>query len=98
MGVTRTVKRPGFGAIPKAGNTVTVHCTGYLPSANKKKFWSTHDDNNPFSFTVGVGQVIRGWDEGVMQMQQGELAELMMSGDYAYGSRGFPAWGIPPNA
>lgn len=38
MGVTRTVKRPGTGATPKAGNTVTVHCTGFLPSANKKKF------------------------------------------------------------
>ncbi|AYU83368.1 peptidyl-prolyl cis-trans isomerase / FKBPL2 [Leishmania donovani] len=97
MGVIRTVMKAGSGATPKAGQTITVHCTGYLADG-KKKFWSTRDDNNPFSFNVGVGQVIRGWDEGMMQMQLGETAELLMTADYAYGDRGFPAWNIPSNA
>jgi peptidylprolyl isomerase len=97
MGVTRTVKKAGSGASPKPGQTITVHCTGYLADG-RKKFWSTHDDNKPFSFNVGIGQVIRGWDEGMLQMQPGETAELLMTPDYAYGARGFPAWNIPPNA
>ncbi|EPY36482.1 peptidylprolyl isomerase [Strigomonas culicis] len=97
MGVTRTVKKQGNGTVPKAGDKITVHCTGFLADG-KKKFWSTHDDNKPFSFNVGLGQVIKGWDEGMLQMSVGETAELLMTGDYAYGPRGFPAWGIPPNA
>lgn len=96
MGVTRVVKKAGSGATPKPNDLVTVHCTGYL--ADGKKFWSTHDDNNPFSFNVGIGQVIRGWDEGVLQMQLGETAELLMTSDFAYGPRGFPAWKIPGDA
>lgn len=97
MGVTRTVKVEGCGDCPKPGDTITVHCTGYL-AADKKKFWSTLDDNKPFSFNVGIGQVIKGWDEGMLQMRPGETADLLMTGDYAYGARGFPAWNIPPNA
>lgn len=96
MGVDRKVLKEGTGARPKAGDKITVHCTGML--ADRKKFWSTLDDNKPFSFNVGMGQVIRGWDEGMLQMSIGEKAELTMTGDYAYGPRGFPAWGIPPNA
>jgi peptidylprolyl isomerase len=97
MGVTRKVLQPGQGAKPKAGDTITVHCTGYL-AEGKKKFWSTLDDNKPFSFRVGLGQVIRGWDEGMLEMSLGEKSELLMTGDYAYGAKGFPAWGIGPNA
>lgn len=97
MGVTRTIIRAGTGARPSIGNLVTVHCTGYL-AEGKKKFWSTKDDNKPFSFIVGVGQVIKGWDEGVIQMNAGETSELLVTGDYGYGARGFPAWGITPNA
>ncbi|KAG5489902.1 hypothetical protein JKF63_00019 [Porcisia hertigi] len=97
MGVTRTVKKAGSGATPRAGQTITVHCTGYLADG-KKKFWSTLDNDQPFSFKVGLGHVIRGWDEGMMQMHLGETAELLMEADYAYGSQGFPAWNIPPNA
>lgn len=51
-----------------------------------------------FSFNVGIGQVVRGWDEGMESMSEGEEARLEMTGDYAYGSGGFPAWGIGPNA
>ena len=97
MGVDRKVLTPGTGALPNAGDKITVHCTGYL-AQGRKKFWSTLDDNKPFSFVVGRGQVIRGWDEGMIQMSQGEKAELSMTGDYAYGAKGFPAWGITPNA
>ena len=97
MGVERIVKKEGSSQKPKRGDTITVHCTGYLTDG-KKKFWSTLDDNKPFSFKVGLGQVIKGWDEGMLQMSLGETAELVMSGDFAYGAKGFPAWGIPPDA
>ena len=60
-------------------------------------FDSSHKRNKPFSFTIGIGQVIRGWDEGVMTMKVGEKAMLHISSDYGYGPRG--AGGvIPPNA
>ncbi|XP_077527426.1 uncharacterized protein LOC144138821 isoform X2 [Haemaphysalis longicornis] len=52
----------------------------------------------PFSFRVGVGEVIRGWDEGCLSMQKHELSRLTICGLKAYGAQGFPAWGIPPNA
>ncbi|WZZ12537.1 hypothetical protein YC2023_105626 [Brassica napus] len=52
----------------------------------------------PFSFQIGKGDVIKGWDEGVMGMQIGEVARLRCSPDYAYGAGGFPAWGIQPNS
>ncbi|RNF11874.1 peptidyl-prolyl cis-trans isomerase [Trypanosoma rangeli] len=97
MGVTRKVLSEGNGAQPRAGDVITVHCTGYLVNG-KKKFWSTLDNNEPFSFRVGLGQVIQGWDEGMLMMSTGEKAELTMSGDFAYGKKGFPAWGIPPDA
>ena len=61
------------------------------------KFDSSRDRGQPFSFTIGVGQVIKGWDEGVMQMSLGEKATLDITSDYGYGARG--AGGvIPPNA
>lgn len=60
-------------------------------------FDSSFKRNRPFQFTIGIGQVIRGWDEGVMTMSQGEKAVLHITSDYGYGSRG--AGGvIPPNA
>lgn len=98
MGIEKIVIRAAAGKKPVAGNLCTVHCTGFLKEG-KKKFWSTKDPGQePFKFKVGMGQVIRGWDEGVLQMKEGELAEISMTGDYAYGSRGFPHWGIGPNA
>eukprot|EP00760_Papus_ankaliazontas_P020089 PhM_4_TR180/c0_g1_i1/m.49466 len=99
MGVTREVLTAGTQrTTPQKGQKITVHCTGMLQEGGKK-FWSTKDPGQEaFSFVVGVGQVIRGWDEGMMQMELGEKARLTMTGDYAYGPRGFPAWGIPPNA
>mmetsp|Transcript_16160 Transcript_16160/g.23621 ORF Transcript_16160/g.23621 Transcript_16160/m.23621 type:complete len:113 (-) Transcript_16160:64-402(-) len=100
MGVTKEILREGQGSRPMPGNTVTVHCTGYGKDRDlSQKFWSTKDPGQaPFSFTIGQGQVIKGWDEGVLNMNLGEIARLHCSPDYAYGSGGFPAWGIQPNS
>lgn len=61
------------------------------------QFDSSRDRNKPFKFTIGKGEVIRGWDEGVAQLSVGQRAKLICSPDYAYGSRGHPGV-IPPNA
>ncbi|MBW4054196.1 MAG: FKBP-type peptidyl-prolyl cis-trans isomerase [Proteobacteria bacterium] len=85
----------GKGASPTAGKQVTVHYTGTLE--NGKKFDSSVDRHQPFSFTIGVGQVIPGWDEGVMTMKVGGKRKLIIPAKLGYGSRG--AGGvIPPNA
>eukprot|EP00002_Diphylleia_rotans_P004334 TRINITY_DN13161_c0_g1_i1.p2 TRINITY_DN13161_c0_g1~~TRINITY_DN13161_c0_g1_i1.p2 ORF type:complete len:111 (-),score=26.26 TRINITY_DN13161_c0_g1_i1:151-483(-) len=98
MGFTKEILKAAAGVSPVRGNTVTVHCTGVV-TATGKKFWSTKDPGQePFSFKIGLGQVIRGWDEGVMTMKVGEEARFVMSPDFAYGASGFPAWGIPKNA
>lgn len=100
MGVEKQVIRPGNGPKPAPGQTVTVHCTGFGKDGDlSQKFWSTKDEGQkPFSFQIGKGAVIKGWDEGVIGMQIGEVARLRCSSDYAYGAGGFPAWGIQPNS
>ena len=73
-----------------------MHYKGTLAS-NSKKFDSSYDRDKPFQFTIGRGDVIKGWDEGVLQMSLGEKAILHISSDFGYGERG--AGGvIPPNA
>jgi peptidylprolyl isomerase len=85
----------GKGASPTAGKQVKVHYTGTLE--NGKKFDSSVDRNEPFSFTIGVGQVIKGWDEGVMTMKVGGKRKLTIPAKLGYGAQG--AGGvIPPNA
>jgi FKBP-type peptidyl-prolyl cis-trans isomerase len=85
----------GQGAEAKPGQTVSVHYTGWLE--NGTKFDSSHDRRSPFSFALGQGQVIRGWDEGVAGMKIGGKRKLTIPADLGYGPRG--AGGvIPPNA
>lgn len=100
MGVVKTIIKNGTGLKPIVGQQVTVHCTGFGKNRDlSQKFWSTKDPGQkPFTFTVGVGQVIKGWDEGVLGMALGETAKLHCSADYAYGADGFPAWGISQNS
>lgn len=96
MGVQVITQKPGDEATyPKTGQVAVVHYTGTL--SDGKKFDSSRDRGKPFRFTVGRGEVIRGWDEGVAQMSVGQRAKLVCSPDYAYGSRGHPGV-IPPNA
>jgi ketosteroid isomerase-like protein len=85
----------GTGASPQPGQMVTVHYTGTLE--NGTKFDSSLDRGKPFEFQIGVGRVIRGWDEGVMTMKVGGKRRLIIPPQLGYGARG--AGGvIPPNA
>ncbi len=87
--------KEGNGDSPKAGQTVTVHYTGWLEDG--KKFDSSVDRGTPFEFLIGRGQVIKGWDEGVMTMKIGGKRKLIIPADLGYGAAG--AGGvIPPNA
>ena len=85
----------GSGTGAKSGDTVDVHYTGWL--TNGKKFDSSLDRNRPFSFKLGAGQVIQGWDEGVAGIKEGGKRKLTIPPELGYGKRG--AGGvIPPDA
>ncbi len=85
----------GNGDTAAAGQSVSVHYTGWLTDG--KKFDSSKDRNDPFEFKLGAGQVIRGWDEGVQGMKIGGTRKLTIPPQLGYGARG--AGGvIPPNA
>jgi len=88
-------EKVGDGASPQKGKQVSVHYTGTLTDG--KKFDSSRDRGQPFKFVIGVGQVIAGWDEGVMSMKVGGKRKLIIPPNLGYGARG--AGGvIPPNA
>jgi FKBP-type peptidyl-prolyl cis-trans isomerase FkpA len=85
----------GDGKEAKSGDVVRVHYTGRLK--NGKKFDSSVDRNEPFEFNLGVGKVIKGWDEGVAGMKEGGKRKLIIPPDLGYGSRGAGNV-IPPDA
>ncbi|NGZ09940.1 MAG: FKBP-type peptidyl-prolyl cis-trans isomerase [Nitrospira sp. LK70] len=85
----------GTGDVAIAGKTANVHYTGWLE--NGKKFDSSVDRGQPFSFPLGAGRVIKGWDEGVQGMKVGGKRKLTVPSELGYGSRGASGV-IPPNA
>ena len=94
-GLKYKVTTSGTGALPKQGQTVVVHYTGTLEDGSK--FDSSRDRNSPFSFKLGAGQVIKGWDEGLALMRVGDRFTLIIPPELGYGDRG--AGGvIPPKA
>ncbi len=89
------IEEQGKGKQPKAGDKVTVDYTGYLLDGTK--FDSSKDHGQPFSFTLGQGQVIQGWDEGIAKLRVGGKAKLIIPSNLAYGERG-AGQVIPPYA
>ena len=109
MGVTVETITPPPNADdkPAIGSPVIVHYTGTLENGSVfdssrdrgqvRIFHNQRKNIQPFVFALGVGQVIKGWDEGVAQMAKGQRAKLTCTPDYAYGPRGYPPV-IPPNS
>ena len=88
--------KAGAGPAIKKGDSITVHATGVVKETGKK-FWSTKDPGQqPFAYQAGVGQVITGWDQGLLGAQLGEHRRMNIPAKEGYGDGGFPAWGIPP--
>ena len=86
----------GTGKSPNVGDTISVHYTGWL--TNGKKFDSSHDRKQPLEFKIGVGQVIKGWDQGVITMKVGGKRKLTIPPDLAYGNRNVGDGLIPPKS
>eukprot|EP00397_Hematodinium_sp_SG-2012_P035820 GEMP01038590.1.p1 GENE.GEMP01038590.1~~GEMP01038590.1.p1 ORF type:complete len:175 (+),score=32.47 GEMP01038590.1:61-585(+) len=86
------------GPVVKNGTNVTVHARGSVEGEDKA-FWSTRDeDEQPFSYRAGAGDMIPGWEKGLIGMQRGEKRELIIPSSDAYGKEGYEMWGIPPKA
>ena len=92
---SKEILAEGTGPTPNPGDSVSMHYTGCLTDGSK--FDSSRDRGQPFTFVVGVGQVIRAWDTQVLKMKVGERAKLTCAPEDAYGARGFPPV-IPANA
>ena len=86
----------GTGSSPTQGQTVVVHYTGWL--TNGKKFDSSVDRGDPFEFTIAVGHVIQGWDQGVSTMKVGGKRKLTIPSELAYGDKAVGGGLIPPNS
>lgn len=89
------VKKNDAGAKTEAGKKVMVHYTGYLPDG--KMFDSSVEREQPFPFMLGKGQVIKGWDEGIQLLKEGEKARLIIPFNLGYGEQGYPPI-IPPSS
>lgn len=94
--VEYAILKPGAGTTAKKGDKVTVHYVGALQDGTK--FDSSLDRGTPFTFTIGAGQVIAGWEVGVAGMKVGERRRLVIPPEFGYGERGTPGGPIPPNA
>lgn len=90
------ILKEGTGEASKNGDNVSVHYVGTLEDGTK--FDSSVDRGIPFSFPLGAGQVIKGWDLGVLGMKVGEKRKLIIPANLAYGETGTPGGPIPPNA
>jgi FKBP-type peptidyl-prolyl cis-trans isomerase len=95
-GLTYIITEHGSGEQAVAGKTVTVHYTGLLTSG--AKFDSSLDRNEPISFPLGAGRVIKGWDEGIAKLRVGDKAMLIIPPALGYEARGAENGEIPPNA
>ncbi|KAJ1735619.1 Fork head 1 [Coemansia biformis] len=96
MGVEIETITQGNGTdFPKAGDRVSMHYVGTLASG--KEFDSSRKRGKPFECFIGVGQLIKGWDEGVPKMSVGEKAKFTITPDFGYGAHGVPGL-IPPNS
>ena len=93
-GLMTKTQTPGEGAAAKAGDTVTVHYVGAL--TNGTKFDSSRDRGEPFVFTLGAGEVIKGWDQGIVGMKVGEVRHLTIPPELGYGGQAVGK--IPPNS
>jgi peptidylprolyl isomerase len=99
-GLEYDILQEGSGATPTTGKMVTVHYTGWLDKNGQpsgQPFDSSFNRNQPFTFQIGVGQVIKGWDEGVLTMKIGEKRRLYIPSGLGYGARGAGSV-IPGNA
>lgn len=95
QGMKIEILRQGTGSEIKNGNTASVHYTGTFEDGTK--FDSSLDRGQPFSFVLGAGQIIQGWDLGVQGMKIGEKRKLTIPAELAYGSEGIPG-AIPPDS
>ena len=95
-GLTYVITHRANGRRPQTGETVLVHYTGTL--VDGKKFDSSHDRNEPISFPLGAGRVIKGWDEGISKLGVGDQAVLVIPPELGYGAKGAGDGLIPPGA
>ncbi|MDQ6788432.1 MAG: FKBP-type peptidyl-prolyl cis-trans isomerase [Acidobacteriota bacterium] len=95
-GLTYIITRKGAERLPKKGETVAVHYTGTL--TNGVKFDSSRDRDEPITFELGAGRVIKGWDEGIARMHVGDQAIFIIPPQLGYGAKGAGEGAIPPDA
>ena len=95
-GLKYQILKVGQGQEAKNGDEVLVHYVGTLEDGTK--FDSSRDRNKPFNFVLGQGDVIKGWDFGVLGMKVGEIRKLIIPSNIGYGAQGTPGGPIPPNA